>query len=970
MGTASSERTGTPLAALQSLGQSVWLDDISRTMIETGELARLIDEDGLQGMTSNPSIFHKSITSSTDYDADVAAFVAEGLDAAQIYERLTVADIQAALDAFRVVYDRTSGGDGFVSLEVSPLLAHDTAGTTAEAKKLWKLLGRENAMIKIPGTPEGLPSIEEALFSGINVNVTLLFSVAAYEQVAKTYIRALERRLDAGLPIDRIASVASFFVSRIDTEVDKRIAAKLAETTDSATKSALEGLLGKIAIANAKNAYRIYQNLFEDPKSTFVTRLAPAGAKVQRVLWASVGTKNKSYPDTLYTAGLIGPETVSTMPRSSYDAFKDHGVAEAALLEGMDQAAADVARLGTLGVDLDSVTDLLLADGVRLFEDAFKDLDKALETKRRGFLEARRIGSTARVGELAGDVARAGESLREADAVCRLWAKDTSLWKDDPAHAAIIANSLGWLTVADVVRPEADALAKFSDEIVAAGFESIVVMGMGGSSLCVEVVRRTNIPVAGHPRMLVLDSTVPATIRRIEAEIDPLKTLFVVASKSGTTIEPSVFYEYFFDVVKRAKGDRAGENFVAITDPGTKMDGDATRDGFRKIFRNPSDIGGRYSALSFFGMVPAALMGLDVARILDNARVVIDACKPDAAFDHNPGARLGAELAGLAAAGRDKITLVTPPPLEALGLWIEQLIAESTGKEGKGVLPVAGEPLTSPAFYGDDRVFILIRTLDSPAAAANPLLVALARAGHPVVELILADVSDLAGEFFRWEIATPLLGRELGIDPFDQPNVQESKDNTKELLAAFTTSGKLPELEVAATFEGLTFSADSANKSALLAGASGKSGRDLAVEIVRAHLARVRSGDYVAITQYFDESDARDHAILELRTALRDKLRTATTTGYGPRFLHSTGQFHKGGPDTGVFLQLSADDGAEVAIPGRPYGFGTLVKAQAIGDFQSLAKRGRRALAVHLGADVDRALTTLRDLVAAALAAI
>jgi transaldolase/glucose-6-phosphate isomerase len=840
------------------------------------------------------------------------------------------------------------------------LLAHETDATIAEAKKLWSLLGRPNPMIKIPGTPEGLPAIEEALFSGLNVNITLLFSVDAYRAVAETYINALKRRVEKGLPVDRIASVASFFVSRIDTEVDNRIEAKIKEAKDPAAKAKLEGLLGKAAIANAKNAYAVYQELFEGPD---FAPLRAKGAKVQRVLWASVSTKNKKYPDTLYTDGLIGPETVSTMPMSAFLAFKDHGHASNTLLEGRDEAVKVMADLASVGIDFKDVTDKLLRDGVKLFADAFHDLFKTIKEKRAKILQTRRIGQTLLLGDYAKPVEETLADLERLHAVERMWSKDATLWKSDEAHVKVIKNALGWLNVAGVVRENAEELTRFSREVVDAGFTHIVVMGMGGSSLCVEVLRRTNVPVSGHPELLVLDSTVPATIRRIESEIDVAKTLFVVSSKSGTTTEPSVFYATFFEKVKAIKGDKAGENFVAITDPGTKMEADARRDGFRRIFLNPSDIGGRYSALSYFGMVPAALMGLDVATILDHAKVAIRECGPEVTIRQNPGAVLGAVLGDLATQGRDKATLVTPPPLEALGLWIEQLIAESTGKEGKGIVPVAGEPLSGPEGYGKDRVFIQIRTLTAPGLEDSPLLQTLAKAGHPVLDLIVADPSDLGAEFFRWEIAVPIAGQRLGIDPFDQPNVQESKDNTKALLAAYAKDGKLPSLKQLATFEGLTFSVAPEDDSLKASG----SGREGAVGLLKAHLGRVKPGDYVAITQYIDERPARDTSIQAMRTAVRDKLKVATTTGYGPRFLHSTGQLHKGGSDEGVFLQLTANDGEDVPIPGQPFGYAVLVEAQALGDFQSLAKRHRRAMNVHLGADVDKGLATLKSLLADAL---
>jgi transaldolase/glucose-6-phosphate isomerase len=952
--------TSSPLAALQALGQSVWLDDISRKMLDAGELRRLIEEDGLQGMTSNPSIFQKAIGSGTEYDDEVQTLIGVGNGIEAIYEDLTAADIRRALDEFRPVYDRTGGGDGFVSLEVSPLLAHDTAATIAEAKKLWDLLGRPNAMIKIPGTPEGLPAIEEALFSGLNVNVTLLFSVEAYSAVAKTYIKALKRRAEKGLPIDRIASVASFFVSRIDTEVDNRLEAKLKEAKDPAAKAKIEGLLGKAATANAKNAYTVFEQLFHGPD---FASLKAKGAKVQRVLWASVSTKNKKYPDTLYTDGLIGPQTVSTMPMSAFDAFKDHGHASNTLLEGRDAAVKVMSDLASVGVDYKDVTDKLLRDGVRLFADAFHGLFATIGEKRSKILQHRRIGQTLLVGDGGQAVEETLADLEKLHAVERMWSKDATLWKSDEAHAKVIKNALGWLNVAGVVREKADELTRFGREVADAGFTHIVVMGMGGSSLCVEVLRRTNIPVAGHPELIVLDSTVPATIRRVESEIDVAKTLFVVSSKSGTTTEPSVFYATFFEKVKAIKGEKAGENFVAITDPGTKMEADARRDGFRRIFLNPSDIGGRYSALSYFGMVPAALMGLDVATILDHAKVAIHECGPEIPVRQNPGAALGAVLGTFATKGRDKVTLITPPPLEALGLWIEQLIAESTGKEGRGILPVAGEPVAGPEAYGNDRVFVQIRTNNATALENSPLLQALARAGHPVLDLVMADPSDLGAEFFRWEIAVPIAGQRIGIDPFDQPNVQESKDNTKALLAAYVKDGKLPGLKPLATFEGLTFSVAPEDQSLKANG----SGREAAVGLLKAHLGRVKPGDYVAVTQYIDERPARDETIQAIRTALRDRLKVATTTGYGPRFLHSTGQLHKGGSDAGVFLQLTASDGQDVLIPGQPFGYAVLVEAQALGDFQSLAKRQRRALNVHLGQDADKGLATLKALLTEAV---
>lgn len=569
------------------------------------------------------------------------------------------------------------------------------------------------------------------------------------------------------------------------------------------------------------------------------------------------------------------------------------------------------------------------------------------------------IQANAQLGPYAPEVAAALADLQARDAIGRLWSKDATLWKSDADHKKIIANALGWLDVIAEVRAHADDLASFATEVADAGFRHVLLMGMGGSSLCPEVFRRTHDPIPGHPELLVLDSTVPATIQRLEGQIDPARTLFVVASKSGKTIEPSVFLAYFFGVVKKLKGDRAGANFVAITDPGTPMEAKAKADGFRRIVRNMPDIGGRYSALSYFGMVPAALMGLDLRTLLDRASALAERCKPETPIDRNPGARLGAALGTLALKGRDKVTIHGQSPLEALGLWIEQLIAESTGKEGKGILPVANEPLGPPEVYGPDRLFVRIRVQGTSDPEADRRLKALADAGHPVIEHELEDTTDLGAEFFQWEIATALAGQRLGIDPFDQPNVQESKDNTNALLQEFARQGRLTEPEALASSDGLTLSADPGNRDAVLGPAPAGDGRERVIAALRAHFARVRPGDYVAITQYIDELPERDVLLQSMRSHIRDTLKVATTTGYGPRFLHSTGQLHKGGSDAGVFLQITADDGADLPIPGEPFGFATLVKAQALGDYQSLATRHRRALRVHLGSDVDRGLATL-----------
>jgi glucose-6-phosphate isomerase len=536
----------------------------------------------------------------------------------------------------------------------------------------------------------------------------------------------------------------------------------------------------------------------------------------------------------------------------------------------------------------------------------------------------------------------------------RLWSRDVTLWKDDPEHQEIIARSLGWLTVPEKILEEASQLSAFAEEICGDGFSHLLLMGMGGSSLCPEVFRRTFGRIEGYPQLLVLDSTDPATIRSMEKVVDISKTLFMIASKSGTTTEPLMFYRYFYDKVSEVSAE-PGRNFIAITDPDSRLERIAREKGFRRVFQNMADIGGRYSALSYFGMVPAALMGLDVKEILERAVATGRVCGAHSSAAENPAARLAAALAQLARQGRNRLTLVISPPLDSLGLWIEQLIAESTGKEGQGILPVAGEKLGPPGVYAEDRVFLSIRTETCANSKIEADLEALEKAGHPVIEQVLPDALSLGGEFFLWEFATALAGALLGINPFDQPNVQESKDNTRQLLEIFREEGRLPEQEVLVEEQGCQIFGEAASK------------RETLAATTRAHLDRVRDGDYVALTAYIPETREHDQLLDAIRLRIRDVLKVATTVGYGPRFLHSTGQLHKGGAANGIFIQITAAESEDLAIPGEPYTFGVLKQAQALGDFQSLVGRHRPALRFHLGRDVEAGLKTLLDVVKSAV---
>jgi transaldolase/glucose-6-phosphate isomerase len=937
-----------PLAALQDHGQSVWLDYVRRDLLTGGGLKRLIDNDGVVGVTSNPSIFEKAIGGSAEYDAALKTIVEkDSFDAAQIFESLAIEDIRQAADILRPVYDRTQAVDGYISLEVSPYLAMKTDETITEARRLWAAVNRPNLMIKVPGTQAGVPAIRQLISEGINVNVTLLFAVGAYEAVAEAYLSGLESLSASGRDIAKVASVASFFVSRIDAAIEKIVAERLnaASPEDAA---ALRGIDGKVAIANAKLAYVHYQEL---GKSERWHSLAAKGAKPQRLLWASTGTKNKAYSDVLYVEELIGPETVNTMPPATMDAFRDHGRVQDKLIQDVDAARRVLAETKRLGINLNHVTATLVIEGVQLFADAADHLYAAVEAKRRDVLGSRLNGMTSSLGEYKDAVAAMLEDWRAGGKVRRLWENDASLWT-----GADEAKWLAWLGIVQEQQSHIDALRDFQADIRREGFSHVLLLGMGGSSLGPEVLAQTFEPQSGYPVLHVLDSTDPAQIKSAEAEVDLARTLFIVSSKSGSTLEPNILKQYFFARVSDLVGaDRAGNHFVAITDPGSKMQTVAERDGFRKIFYGDPAIGGRYSVLSHFGTVPGAAMGLDIGALLADTLQMVHACGESVPPDSNPGVRLGCILGVLGQTGRDKVTIIASAGIADFGAWLEQLVAESTGKLGRGLIPVASEPLGAPSVYGSDRVFIYLRLEDAPDAVQDAAIDAIEAAGNPVVRISLSGRSFLGQEFFRWEVAVAVAGAILQINPFDQPDVEASKIKTRALTDAYEKTGSLPVEVPFLEDAGVKLFADPANVAALQKAASGQT----LDAIIAAHLARLGNGDYCALLAYIERDQAHTQALTDMRRVIRDKSHAATCVGFGPRFLHSTGQAYKGGPNSGVFLQITADTVNDIPVPGQSYSFATVIAAEARGDFEVLAERGRRALRVHLGVNVAAGLERL-----------
>ena len=885
------------LAALTAAGTSVWLDQIRRSLITGGELERMERELSLRGVTSNPAIFEKAILGSTDYDEQIAELAEKGLSAREIYDEIAILDVQLACDVLRNVWDEADHKDGFVSLEVEPAFAHDSDKTLTQAKEYWERVDRPNLMIKIPGTEAGVPAIEEAIAAGINVNVTLLFSVESYTAIAEAFIRGMERRHEAGESLD-VHSVASFFVSRVDTEVDKRLAAM-----------GREDLRGIAAVANARAAYMRFKELFRGER---FAPLSDAGASVQRPLWASTGVKDPLYPETKYVDSLVAPDTVNTMPMQTLLACAEELEVEGTTAD--QDPGAELERLAEAGIDMGDVTKTLLREGIEKFVDPFDEMIGGIELAREGIVTGRpKTIKSAIPDDLEPPLI---ERIRQAQAenvAQRIWARDESLWGGPGVPE--IGNRLGWLSISDKMLEHASDLREFAEAARADGLDEAVLLGMGGSSLGPEVIRRSYGDVPDGMRLHVLDSTDPGAVLAVERGIDVDKTLFVVSSKSGGTIETLSHMRYFFE---RTGGD--GSRFCAVTDPGSPLAELARERGFRKVFENDPDIGGRYSVLSYFGLVPAALAGVNVEAMLHQAQVAEQNCAQYDSPESNSGLWLGCVKGELAQQGRDKLTFAVSEPISSFGLWVEQLIAESTGKEGKGVLPVADEPLGDPEVYGDDRVFAYLRNEDEPDEDMDAKIEALGRAGHPTATLsVTGGAADLGRIFFFAEFATAVAGWALEINPFDQPNVQEAKDNTGRILES-----RLPEVDPGS---------------------------------LDALLDKATPPHYIAILGYVNPSDEFDEAVTELRKKLRERTKCTTTFGYGPRYLHSTGQYHKGGPPNGLFIQLYQPAAEDVEIPEAGYSFEHLKNAQALGDMETLRSHGLDVVRIEVdGPDAVRRL--------------
>jgi transaldolase/glucose-6-phosphate isomerase len=757
-------------------------------------------------------------------------------------------------------------------------------------------------MVKIPATKAGIPAIRQTIAAGVNVNVTLIFSLERYAEVMDAYLSGLEDRAAANESINMIASVASFFVSRVDTKIDPKL------PKDS-------NLLGKAAIANAKLAYHAFEEIFTSAR--FATLKARFSARVQRPLWASTGTKNPVYSDTVYVDNLIGPDTVNTVPPATLDAFRDHGNAAITITRGLDEAKTQLAELESAGISMNQITDELESEGVKSFADAFKILLDVVEDRRKK--------AASSINPLADSVARRLATLQADSVADRLWAHDPTLWASDSAGQAEVKIRLGWLHSIEDARTRLDGYLSFAKQIHEEGIDRVLVIGMGGSSLTAEVLSSL-LAAANFEAKLslaILDSTDPQQVALAAEQYPPDKSLYILASKSGGTAELLAAFDYFWEL---SKGD--GSRFVVTTDAGSSLEKLAKDRGFRKVFNADPNVGGRFSALTDFGLVPAALLGMDINKLLNS----VEKIKKVSMDMYSAGFALGALLAESALAGRDKLTVLSDAPVSAFAGWIEQVIAESSGKHGKGMLPVPLEPLAAPEMYGDDRLFVYLRNsgeLDADIAA-------LKNAGFPVIELPITNPYDVGAEFFRWEIAVSVMCHILGINAFDQPDVQDSKLRTIAKITDYQKTGKLADVDLVNV-------------------------ADIKPALDK-FISSAQACEFFTINAYIPRNKETIDALQALRVAIREKTKCAVSAGFGPRFQHSTGQFHKGGPNKGLFIQVVYDAQNDMDIPNQGMTFGTLIRAQALGDYEALVAAGRRTTRVLLSspADLSKLLDALK----------
>lgn len=911
--------------SVKELGQSIWYDNIERKMLRDGSMKKMIEEGQIYGVTSNPSIFESALKNSTAYDDVLQSLAWAGMSSDEIYAELVKEDIQQAADLFLPLYNVNGGQDGLVSVEINPLYAYDAKKSIEEGHNLWSQIGRKNIMIKVPATIEGLEVITELISSGINVNATLIFSVERYKQVIEAYIHGLEKRVADNQLVDSIASVASFFVSRIDTAVDQLLDGVIASPSKLSQEAA--NTKGRIAVSNARIAYQAYLEQFSSER--FVA-LQKHGANPQKPLWASTGTKDPKYSDTLYVDNLVASGSVNTIPPKTLVAFLDHGQPRLSIEENLEQSWSDMELLEKLGIDFAAVTSQLEDEGVDKFKQAHLALLNIVEGKRTHFVHC--------LNGLANNLQTALKNADSDKSVSRMYAHDPLYWTDDESGFEEIRNRLGWLGLPSQQLALVPELEAFRQELLAEGFTDAFVLGMGGSSLAPEVISQAIAANLEHGRGLklqIIDTTNPEEIAFRCEGIDLPKTIFVVSSKSGGTSETLSAMTYFWAELEKFGVKNPGNNFVAITDPDTSLQHLAESKNFRKVFNARPDVGGRYSVFTHFGLVPAAIMGVDLHHFLNEAIEAEHQGLETVPYPANANLLLGLLIGEGAKAGKDKLTFIAESYSTHLVPWLEQLIAESSGKDRKGILPVEGEETLETLDYPSDRIFVYLHVDGEKRAIASTLI----EKGFTLVEISIQDPYQLAKEFYRWEYATAVACAVLKVNAFDQPNVQLSKTITKDVIKQYQEKGRLED--GTPIWE---------NDEIAVYGfpVPGFDQVDNLSEVLNVYGQTVQDDGYIALNAFVARLTKNENLLQGLRTMLLNRFNKATTLGFGPRFLHSTGQLHKGGQDGGLFITFTKDSPIDFDIPGEGMSFATLQRAQALGDIEALRQKGKRVIRIHL----------------------
>lgn len=934
-----------PLWEMRGRGQGVWLQGGRRLLVEGGGLDELMRTKAVSGLDCDLTTLAGAVSRGAEYADPLLRIAAQsgGLEAA---EALLADEARIAAEVLLPLYRESDGRDGLVSVDAAAARVDDAESMSRAARRMAQAAEMPNVVLKLPPTDSGFAVFEALIAEGLGVHMGPLFSLASVERATGAFLRGARARVGDG-SLRWPTTVISFGLAPLDIAIDEL----LRDTVRGAGRrdmSAAESLLGNTATAMARVACRRQRELVAAQAGAVDSDLGPI-----LLAWTDLSTGDARQPRRRYAESLIGPGTAVVVSFGLLGNLARRGVVEATLVQRVDEAEEMLVELEDLGIDAAATGSALEAWAIRRRISGYEELSNAIAVATRALVADRDgASSVASTGtpwsasrpEIGAELVCL-DDLTERDAVARMWDKDASLWGPDDEMRELIGNRMGWLdAAADTDSTGNEPLRRFAAQLQEADIEHVLLLGMGGSSLCAEVCRR----VFGSDRVRVLDSTVPAHIRAVTESVDPARTSVLVSSKSGTTTEVRALLDYFYALAAPML-ENPGERFAAITDPGTPLEQVAHERGFERLWLAPADVGGRFSALTVFGTLPMTIMGIEAPEVLASARRMATSCAREVSAAANPAARLASAIHQALIVGRDKLTFLMSPTLKAFGAWAEQLIAESTGKQGKGVIPIIAEPPGEVGEYGADRLFVSMRLAEEDDTESLHDVDALEAAGHPVVRIVLGDRHDIGGEFFRWEAAVALLGALMGINPFDQPDVQASKDRTMAILAAAERGEQLPERPPVAAGSGWTIFADLEGDPEL---ASRLRGADMS-SWLEAHLGRASPPQYLGIQAFVSPQRATHRALQRLRVLLRRRRGLASTLGWGPGFLHSTGQLHKGGPDTGLFLQITADDDEDIDVPGAGYSFGELARAQSLGDLAALQERGRRVVRIHLGDPVS-----------------